>query len=54
MADWLSIDKNAYKDVRDGLRYLYGRSGRSGGATPMVVGNAGIVDDDDLDSDAEN
>jgi hypothetical protein len=52
MADGLSIDKNAYKDVRDGLRCLHGRSVKSGGATPMVVGNAGVMDpDSDMEDD---
>lgn len=25
MAQWISLDKAAYRDLRDGLRYLYGR-----------------------------
>lgn len=29
MADWLALDKKAYQDVRDGLRYLYGRKPKS-------------------------
>ncbi|ORZ11564.1 hypothetical protein BCR42DRAFT_395220 [Absidia repens] len=29
VADWLTLDRGAYEDVRDGLRYLYGRRSRS-------------------------
>ncbi|KAJ8652136.1 hypothetical protein O0I10_012243 [Lichtheimia ornata] len=25
IADWLAMDKTAYNDIRDGLRYLHGR-----------------------------
>ncbi|SAM01670.1 hypothetical protein [Absidia glauca] len=47
MADWFSIDKSAYKNVRDGLRYLHGRSVKSGGAAPMVVGDAAVMNGED-------
>lgn len=29
IADWLAMDKTAYHDIRDGLRYLYGRPPRA-------------------------
>ncbi|KAG2212528.1 hypothetical protein INT45_005658 [Circinella minor] len=33
IADWLSLDKQAYFDIRDGLRYLHGRKPRTNAAT---------------------
>ncbi|ORZ24348.1 hypothetical protein BCR42DRAFT_468641 [Absidia repens] len=41
LADWLRLDKTAYKDLRDGLRYLHGRSSvsKAVNAISTTIGN---------------
>lgn len=58
VAQWLSMDREGYKDIRDGLRYLYGRKPRT--TQPKAIGQVNAMkvdtnasDDDDWWSDDE-
>ena len=58
LAQWLALDKQAYADVRDGLKHLHGRpSVRKSTAEPMVI-NAlhaqDLSDDDGGEADTES
>ncbi|KAJ8652106.1 hypothetical protein O0I10_012296 [Lichtheimia ornata] len=43
IADWLSMDRQAYMDIRDGLRYLYGRKPKAQVAGVQGVGVQGAA-----------
>lgn len=47
MAEWLAMDKRAYKDVRDGLRFLHGRVPRSSKERTNLVNALAVLNDDE-------
>lgn len=56
MAQWISLDKAAYKDLRDGLRYLYGRKPKAENRKSQAQVNNMEVDvgaDEDWSTESE-
>ncbi|KAG2209654.1 hypothetical protein INT45_002784, partial [Circinella minor] len=53
MAQWLALDKKAYVDVRDGLKYLHGRSNSNNKAQRMEVNAVDInaITDDEEETE---
>lgn len=54
VSDWIALDKEAYRDVRDGLRFLHGRRPRSTGKQPRNEGNINVLDVKDLFDQGED
>ncbi|KAI7873431.1 hypothetical protein K492DRAFT_185653 [Lichtheimia hyalospora FSU 10163] len=52
VAQWLSMDREAYKDIRDGLRYLYGRKPKT--IPSKAIGQVNAMEVDTSASDDED